>query len=125
VLWMRENGAKFSKIRMKYYGPDYRGVHTCKAMAAHETFLWVPKSLIITPKMGRETIMGSLIKASGARISWIILSTLLCFYLSNSTMKNPGGSHIWTYIPKLLVIFLCFIRLTRKNYFVGLLCLNI
>lgn len=81
IDWMVENGAKFDKIRMKYYGPDYRGVHAFKPINQAENFLCVPKKLIITPQLGRETEIGRLVKKSGIKISWDYLFYIALFIM--------------------------------------------
>ena len=46
--WMQENGSDFSKLKLKYYTADYRGVHTSKDVKKGETLLFVPQPLMIT-----------------------------------------------------------------------------
>ena len=41
--WMTEGGSDFKKLKMRYYGPDYRGVHASTAIKKGETILYVPK----------------------------------------------------------------------------------
>ncbi len=79
--WMKDNGAKFNKIRMKYYGPDYRGVHCYKSIHQRETFLWIPKKLIITPQSGRETAIGKLIQAAKLKLNWEYLIYITVFLM--------------------------------------------
>jgi histone-lysine N-methyltransferase SETD3 len=81
VKWMNDNGAKFDKIRMKYYAQDYRGVHSFKKIPSGEMFLYVPKKLIITPQLGRETKIGTLVKKSGVKLSWDYLVYITIFLL--------------------------------------------
>ncbi len=82
VRWMEENGAKFNKIRMRYYGPDYRGVHTTEAIQPSELFLSVPHKLIITPQKGRETPMGMKIVKSGVKVNWDYLLYITLFLMT-------------------------------------------
>jgi hypothetical protein len=41
--WMKEGGAEFSKIKIRYYSADYRGVHASRDIKKGETVLYVPK----------------------------------------------------------------------------------
>ena len=41
--WMLQGGADFDKLKMRYYGPDYRGVHAARNIKKGETILYVPK----------------------------------------------------------------------------------
>ncbi len=81
ICWLNESGARFNKIRMKYYGPDYRGVHAVKPIEAGEAFLWVPKKLIITSQMGKETDIGKAIVGSGVQLSWDYLVYITIYLL--------------------------------------------
>ena len=42
--WMNEGGSNFEKLKMRYYGPDYRGVHASTNIKKGETILYVPKN---------------------------------------------------------------------------------
>jgi histone-lysine N-methyltransferase SETD3 len=86
--WMRDNGAKFNKIRMRYYAPDYRGVHSYEPIHASEEFLWVPKKLIITSQMGKETAIGQKIRKSGVKVSWDYLLYITLFLLIQQKDTN-------------------------------------
>ena len=65
--WMVEGGATFSKLKMRYYAPDYRGVHAARDCKKGETILYVPKSEIITLEMAMESPIGSLMAARNFR----------------------------------------------------------
>ena len=41
--WMKEGGGNFDKLKMRYYAPDYRGVHASRDIKKGETILYVPK----------------------------------------------------------------------------------
>ena len=42
------NDAKVSKIEMRYYEDNYRGIHAKQDIKAGETILFIPKILLIT-----------------------------------------------------------------------------
>lgn len=61
--WLKENGSKFSKIRIRYYGQDDRGVHACEYIRGKETLLTVPRKLMITSDLGRNTQLGKVLSS--------------------------------------------------------------
>lgn len=65
--WMKDGGANFDKLKLRYYGPDYRGVHAARNIKKNETILYVPKSEIITLEMAMESPIGALMAARNFR----------------------------------------------------------
>lgn len=57
--WMVDQGAKFDKLKLRYYAPDYRGVHAARDIKKGETILYVPKHEIITLEMAFASPIGS------------------------------------------------------------------
>lgn len=57
--WMKEGGATFDKLKIRYYGPDYRGVHAARDIKQGETILFVPNKELITLEMAFETPIGA------------------------------------------------------------------
>ena len=57
--WMLEQGANFDKLKVRYYAPDYRGVHAARDIKKGETILYVPKHEIITLEMAFASPIGS------------------------------------------------------------------
>ena len=41
--WMKNGGAEFEKLKLRYYTEDYRGVHAARNIKKGETILYVPK----------------------------------------------------------------------------------
>ncbi len=64
---MRTDGAQFDKLKMKYYAPDYRGVHAARDIKKGETILYVPKKDIITLEMAMESPIAALMAAKSLR----------------------------------------------------------
>lgn len=87
MTWMREGGAKYKGLRLKHYGPDYRGVHTNKKLEANEVFLKVPYHMIITPKSGKNTEVGKKILSTKVKVSWDYLVFITIFLMVE--MHNP------------------------------------
>lgn len=57
--WMRTDGAQFDKLKLRYYAPDYRGVHAARDIKKGETIVYVPLKEIITLEMAMETPIGA------------------------------------------------------------------
>ena len=51
-------GSKFSKLKLRFYGPGYRGVHARRDIRAGEDLLFVPRENMITLEMSHETPIG-------------------------------------------------------------------
>ncbi len=117
--WMHENGARFPKIRMRYYGPDYRGVHSVKPIGEDEVFLWVPKKLIITAQMGRETEMGAKIIASGVSLSWDYLVYITTFLLVQQFDQESWWKPYMDVYPKTVDSFPMFFKEEEKELLKG------
>ena len=65
--WMKKDGAEFDKLKMRYYAPDYRGVHAARDVNKGETILYVPRKEIITLEMAMESPIGKLMAARNFR----------------------------------------------------------
>ena len=119
VKWMNENGAKFSKIRMRYYAPDYRGVHAIKKIENGEMFLYVPQKLIITPKLGRDTKIGGLVKKSGVKLSWDYLVYITIFLLEQFHDEKSWWRPYMDVYPKMVGNFPMFYTDEEKSLLTG------
>lgn len=51
ITWMKQGGSILDKLKLRYYAPDYRGVHASRNIKKGETILYVPKDEIITLEM--------------------------------------------------------------------------
>ena len=117
--WMKTNGATFDKISMRYYGPDYRGVHTTKQINQYELFLHVPQKLIVTSQMGKETAIGAKVLESGVEISWDYLTYITIFLLTQfHDPKSWWKSYMEVY-PKDVSTFPMFYTEEEKKLLVG------
>ena len=56
--WMRQGGSKFDKLKVRYYGPDYRGVHSSRDIKRGEVIMCVPKKQLITLEMAMTSPIG-------------------------------------------------------------------
>ena len=64
---MKQDGANFDKLKLRYYAADYRGVHAARDIKKGETILYVPLSEIITLEMAMTSPIGSLMAARNFR----------------------------------------------------------
>ena len=65
--WMKEGGAEFNKLKLRYYTEDYRGVHASGAIEKGETILFVPLNELLTLDMAMQSPIGSLMAARNFR----------------------------------------------------------
>ena len=56
---MKTHGAEFDKLKMRYYAPDYRGVHAAREIKKGETIVYVPLQEIITLEMAMTSPIGA------------------------------------------------------------------
>lgn len=64
---MKKDGANFDKLKLRYYGPDYRGVHAARDIKKGEQILYVPKKELITLEMAIDTPIGRKMFEKGHR----------------------------------------------------------
>ena len=89
MKWMRETGAKFKNVRMKWYAPDFRGVHAYEQINQNDVFIQVPKHMIITPQSGKLTEIGAKVLKSGVKVNWDYLVYITIFLMAE--MHNPDS----------------------------------
>ncbi len=65
--WMKGLGADFSKLKLRYYSENYRGVHSAQNIKNGETILYVPLPQIITLEMAFKSPIGKLMYEMGLR----------------------------------------------------------
>lgn len=53
--YLRQNGAKFDKLKVRYYGPGWRGVHASRDIEKDELVLVLPKNLLIHADLVNES----------------------------------------------------------------------
>jgi len=65
IQWLKEGGAKFPNLLLKFYTVDYRGVHARRRLEANELILEVPLPLIMTTEVAKDSDIGVKIQKSG------------------------------------------------------------
>lgn len=62
IKWFLDGGARFNKVRLRFYSADYRGIHAKQKLKRKEVLIFIPKELIITLEMAKEAPVGDKIK---------------------------------------------------------------
>jgi histone-lysine N-methyltransferase SETD3 len=85
---MKDGGAKFDKLKLRYYSENYRGVHASQDIKNGECLLKVPLSQIITLEMGFKSPIGKLMYEKGLRNRLISPKhSFLCAYILQEKKK--------------------------------------
>lgn len=64
---MQKEKSDFSKLKLRYYAENYRGVHAAQNIKNGETVLYVPLHLIITLEMAFKSPIGRQMYEHGLR----------------------------------------------------------
>lgn len=120
--WMKKDGAEFDKLKMRYYAPDYRGVHAAREVKKGETILYVPRKEIITLEMAMESPIGALMAARNFRQRLISPKhSFLATYIMQDR-RLPEGSYFDEYIdilPKAFDNFPIFYTMDERLWLDG------
>lgn len=75
LKWLKEGGAKFPNLVLKYYTVDYRGIHARKRLDNDECILDVPFKMLMTSDVAKASEIGQKIRNSGCQVrsshSWL------------------------------------------------------
>eukprot|EP00826_Nyctotherus_ovalis_P018840 TRINITY_DN15715_c0_g1_i11.p1 TRINITY_DN15715_c0_g1~~TRINITY_DN15715_c0_g1_i11.p1 ORF type:complete len:547 (-),score=134.33 TRINITY_DN15715_c0_g1_i11:28-1668(-) len=89
IKWFLDGGARFNKVKLRFYSADHRGIHAKQKLKRKEVLIFIPKELIITLEIAKEAPVGDKIK----RAKLALLSPKHCFlstYLLQE-MRNPDS----------------------------------
>lgn len=114
--WMRKDGAEFDKLKMRYYAPDYRGVHAARDIKKGETILYVPKKEIITLEMAMESPIGTLMVAKNLRNRLLSPkhSFLSCFIMQERRKPQSYFKDFIDILPKSFTNFPIFYSVEER-----------
>lgn len=91
LSWLKNGGAAFPHLDLKYYTVDYRGVHAKKRLPEGEIILKVPLPLIMTSDVAKASEIGQKIRDSGCQVrsshSWLACFLLQEKYKEDSKFK--------------------------------------
>jgi histone-lysine N-methyltransferase SETD3 len=119
--WMKDDGAKFDKLKMRYYGPDYRGVHAARDIKKGEIILYVPKQEIITLEMAMESPIGALMAAKNMRHRLLSPkhSFLSCFIMQEKRKPHSYFKEFIDILPKNFTNFPIFYTVEERAWLEG------
>jgi len=117
--WMKEKGAEFGKIELKYFYKDYRGVMATDDINENEVIISVPISIMITLEMAREASIGKQCLEKHANLIYPNNSLLSTFVLSEKA--NPGSpwSLFFKTLPQSVDNFPIFYNKAERNLLEG------
>lgn len=119
--WMKEGGAEFSKLKLRYYTEDYRGVHASQPIIKGETVLFVPLHELLTLDNAMRSPIGSLMAARNFRNRLISPKhSFLATYVMEE--KRKGDSQFLKFIdilPKGFTNFPIFYTKEERELLVG------
>lgn len=117
--WLEHGGAKFNKMKMRYYSQGYRGVHARAKIKKGEILLCVPKNLLITLEMAKEAPVG--LKMEGLKLSLLSPkhSFLASYILQELHNKDTKWKPYLDMLPRDLSSFPIFFTIEEKKWLEG------
>jgi histone-lysine N-methyltransferase SETD3 len=119
VKWLKDGGAIFDKIKMRYYSPDYRGVHARGKIRKNEVFLMIPKELIITLEMAKATPIGSKMEKAHLNLLSPKHSFLSTYVLQEKRKPETRFEPYFDILPKSTNNFPIFFTAEEKKWLEG------
>jgi hypothetical protein len=116
---MKDNGATFSKITLKFFGPNYRGIVATSPLDKDEVVLSVPKEAIITLTMAKNTSIGKKITSSGTFLIYPNNSTLATYVLLERANPHTKWKYMIDAMPKSVSNFPIFFTEEEKSLLKG------
>lgn len=123
---MQQKGSDFSKLKLRYYSDNYRGVHALNNIKSGETVLFVPLPLIITLEMAFKSPIGKLMYEKGLRQRLISPkhSFLGTYLMQERRKQNTNFAQYLDILPKSLRDFPIFFTEEEKEFLKGSPFLN-
>ena len=121
LTWLKQGNSKFDKLKIRYYGPDYRGVHASRDIKKGEIILLVPYNQIITLEMAFASPIGAKMYEKGLRGRLISPKhSFLCTFIMQEKRKEVSEWHTYIDIlPKNLSNFPIFFTAEDKEWLKG------
>ena len=121
LQWLHDGGSVFDKLKIRFYSPDYRGVHAAKDIKKGETILFVPKHQIITLELAFASPIGKKMYEKGLRQRLLSPKhSFLSTYIMQER-RNPDSS--WQYyidiLPKCFSNFPIFFTDEERQWLSG------
>ncbi|MDR3737336.1 MAG: SET domain-containing protein [Acidobacteriaceae bacterium] len=119
MKWLKEGGAVFDKIKMRYYSPDYRGVHARCKLRKNEVFLMVPRERIITLEMAKASPIGMKMEKAGLDLLSPKHSFLSTYILQERRKPDTKWAVYLDMLPKNTTNFPIFFTPEEKKWLEG------
>ncbi len=121
LKWLADGGSTFEKLKIRFYSPDYRGVHAARDIKKGEIILYVPKPLIITLEMAIGSPIGKKMYEKGLRQRLISPKhSFLSTFIMQERRKEVSEWHIYIDIlPKCFNNFPIFFTEEEKAWLEG------
>jgi protein-histidine N-methyltransferase len=119
LKWLKDGGANFDKIKMRYYSPDYRGVHARVKLKKNEVFLIIPRNLIITLEMAKATPIGSKMEKAHLNLLSPKHSFLSTYVLQERKKPDTKWAPYFDILPKSTSNFPIFFTPEEKKWLEG------
>eukprot|EP00826_Nyctotherus_ovalis_P039605 TRINITY_DN381_c0_g1_i1.p1 TRINITY_DN381_c0_g1~~TRINITY_DN381_c0_g1_i1.p1 ORF type:complete len:477 (+),score=178.23 TRINITY_DN381_c0_g1_i1:513-1943(+) len=119
VKWLRDGGAKFDKVKMRYYSADYRGVHAKLRVRKNEVLVFIPKDLIITLEMAKEAPIGSKMEKAKLKLLSPKHSFLSSYLLQELRKTDSKWQPYLDMLPKSTSNFPIFFTEEEKGWLAG------
>jgi len=125
LTWLREGGALFPKLKMRYYSENYRGVHALRDVRKDECCLYIPKSHIITLEMAKAAPVGSKMVAADLSLISPKHSYLSTYLLQEKRNSESFWQPYIDILPKSFDTFPIFYSEEEKEWLIGSPFLNL
>jgi histone-lysine N-methyltransferase SETD3 len=119
VKWLRDGGAKFDKVKMRYYSADYRGVHAKMRVRKNEVLVHIPLNLIITLEMAKEAPIGAKMEKANLRLLSPKHSFLSSYVLQELREKDTKWGPYLDMLPKSTDNFPIFFTKEERKWLIG------
>jgi histone-lysine N-methyltransferase SETD3 len=118
---MRSGGAKFDKMKLRYYSENFRGVHASRDIINGETILFVPHDQLMTLEMAMTSPIGSLMASKNLRskLKSPKHSFLCCLLMEQRRLINSKFKHYLEILPKSYTNFPIFFSIDEKQLLKG------
>ena len=121
--WMKSKGSIFSKISLKYFYEDYRGIIADEDIDDEETILFIPVDAMITLEMAKVGPIGKKLIANNANLVYPNNSTLATYVLWEMANPNTPWTYLFKALPQSVSIFPIFytpeeLKLLTGSFFI-------
>lgn len=117
--WIREQGAIFDKVSLKYFYVDYRGLVANAPIQKDGDILFVPENAMITLKMAKESPIGKKLKEYEANLIYPNNSTLSTYILNELADPRTPWLLFLKALPKSVASFPIFFTEEERKLLIG------